>query len=261
MFDKFDKKNSLFFDFNEGGGDLYFDRITGKRGSIRDGTITRVNNEHGKALNFVNTLNTISVDQLYAPSSGAGFTVAGRLKPSEFNPNDKRWFIYGNPSDDDDYGIRIDFNLASSEGQPRARIQIASSVTEVVFTGDTWVDDDSGIIAVTYDGATLRLYTWLDDGTFVQGSTSASGIVDTASTWITVIGGDPVAAAEYEGDISWVLTVPQGLTLKDVKCLIDWADRTKKGTEVDSQEFLVPGLVPGVASVVIYSRMLTGIGV
>jgi hypothetical protein len=168
------------------------------------------------------------IDLGFLDVNGPGFTLAAWFNAVTFpgTSNDPRLISKASSASENDHVFMLGMFrwLRETEWSPpevrlRGRVRIGGVTTTVIApmgnldTG-TWYH-----AALTYDGATLRLYL---DGVQVGGATGLSGPVDTAPTMAVAIGGQPPGAGDrfFDGLIDDVRIVQRALTAEELLAIV-----------------------------------------
>ncbi len=160
--------------------------------------------------------------------NGPGFTLAAWFNAVTFpgTSMDPRLISKASSASENDHVFMLgmfrwprESEWSPPEARLRGRVRIGGVTTTAIASMGNLETDTWYHAALTYDGATLRLYL---DGMQVGGATGLSGPVDAAPTMAVAIGGQPPGAGDrfFDGLIDDVRIVQRALTADELLAIV-----------------------------------------
>jgi glucose/arabinose dehydrogenase/PKD repeat protein len=187
------------FAFDEGSGSSVADASGGGNNGSLTGTTWATNGKYGKALNFNGSSSRVTIADAPSLHLANAMTLEAWVYPTVVNSGWRDILYKGN----DNYYLSA---TTTSSSRPAGGGIIGGSYSEVFGTAalpaNSWAH-----LAVTYDGAALRLYV---NGTQVSTTAKTGGIA--TSTNPLTIGSDPIYGQYFQGMIDDIRVYDSALT-------------------------------------------------
>ena len=221
--DAFADPDSLVeFPLDEGSGTVAIDvSALGNNGTLINGPVFEANTPDGSpfSVRFDGTDDYIDLGQLDV--DGSGLTLAVWFNPDSFpGPSrDPRLISKASGTSGDDHVFMLSTIKSGSATHLRGRVRIGGVTTTLIATSGNLSTGIWQHAALTYDGATLRLYL---NGIEV-GSTPLAGAVDIDPALSVAIGAQPPGAGArfFDGLIDDVRILQRALSAAEVNLIVN----------------------------------------